>query len=277
MIPVYGATTSWLQLIGELDDLFFGQSLLVPVEQWHAQDVKGNPDLISRELRHVILEIAGIPETKVELQDRLKPSIPWAEDQFLERVSGEPLNPPPSEAWWPYAVKGNAAHKDGEVFSHSYPERYWPRFANEGGKCADSERVIAVPIVGIRYEYGDLYDVVELLRKYPLTRQAYLPVFFPEDTGAVSGQRLPCSLGYHFLRREGKVDVDYFIRSCDYMRHFTDDVYMTARLMQWMCGMIGARPGRLVMHIGSFHIFQGDLPMLKKRALEREDDDDVYC
>lgn len=231
----------------------------VEVDTWHAQDVTGNPDLISREIRHVILE-TPIPSTQADLIDAVKPNLPWAEDHFQERISGEPLNPPPSEAYWPFAVQGNARHKDGEVFSHTYPERYWPKYAApEDVRPGFSRR-------GIRYAYGDLNDVLVQLQHHPLTRQAYLPVWFPEDTGAVSHQRVPCSLGYHFLQRNGKIDVDYFIRSCDLMRHFSDDVYMTARLLQWVCNRVNdAEPGNLVMHIGSLHIFEGDVGILQQK------------
>jgi len=235
----------------------------VPVDQWHAQDVSNNPTLISKELQHVILEIPIPPDHQLEedLAGPLGANLPWAEDQFQERVSGEPMNPPPSEAWWPYAVKGNARHKEGEKFSHTYPERYWPRYA--GDFYSDTGN--RIPAYGIRYAYGDLNDVVVQLQQHPLTRQAYLPVFFPEDTGARDGQRIPCSLGYHFLQRDGILDVTYFIRSCDFVRHFSDDIYMTMRLGQWVAGKIGAEPGTLLMHISSLHLFVGDVPLIEAK------------
>jgi len=216
----------------------------------------------------------------------VKPNLPWAEDHFLERVSGEPLNPPASEAWWPYARAGNAEHKNGEKFHHTYPERIWPKGAGDGVQWEND-----LPYVndlhfgwvrhhnhGIRYAYGDLKDVVDQLAKNPLTRQAYLPIWFPEDTGAcgVEGQRVPCTLGYHFLSRFGRMDIVYYIRSCDLLRHFTDDVYMAARLLQWMCYQLNARshdivPGKLVMHISSLHIFRGDYMRVNRMIEEWEE------
>jgi thymidylate synthase len=89
-------------------------------------------------------------------------------------------------------------------------------------------------IQGIRYEYGDLDDVVNLLYEHPFTRQATFPIFFPEDTGAVHGGRIPCTLHYHFLRRGDSLHLWYAIRSCDAVRHFRDDVYMATRLCQWV-------------------------------------------
>ena len=207
----------------------------------------------------------AIPETVQLLQEVVKPNLPWAEDHFQERVGGAPLNPPPSEAWWPYAVKGNEAHKANEQFSHTYPERFWPRFANEEG-ARPNGRQVYVPHNGIRYEYGDLNDVIKLLKREPTTRQAFLPVWFPEDTGAAYGQRVPCTLGYQFNIREGFLYITYFIRSCDYMRHFRDDVYMACRLAQWISPVVNAVPVRLTMHIVSFHIFEGDRAALQQRV-----------
>lgn len=234
----------------------------VEVGEWQSQDVRDKPHMVSRELTHVRF-IHTIAHSVKGLQHDISPNLPWAEDHFLERVSGIPYNPPPSEAWWPYAVAGNAEHKDGEKFSHTYPERMWPKMANVG-ETRPNRRQVFVPHNGIRYEYGDLEDLVEQLVKNPQTRQAYLPIWFPEDTGAVAGQRVPCTLGYHFLIRNHHLDIVYYIRSCDLLRHFTDDVYMACRLAQFVAGKLterrhpDIRVNQLVMYISSLHIFRGD-------------------
>jgi hypothetical protein len=233
----------------------------------HAQKLV-SPLQRTRELTHLTLQMpvpllsGGEPEA---LQKMVKPNLPWAEDQFWERVGGVPLNPPPSHEWWPYAVKNNEIHRKEEKFSHTYPERYWPKFANEGGTMADSRRIAAVPHVGIRFEYGDLEDLIELLKKNHRTRQAYLPIWYPEDlVAAVKGERVPCSLGYHFLMTEKGLSVTYPIRSCDFVRHFRDDVYMTARLLQYIGHRMlddplsAVKPHLLIMNIGSLHIYDGD-------------------
>lgn len=225
----------------------------VAVGSWQSQDVKSRPEMVSFELRHAHLSMV-VPKRRAELAEMTSANLPWAEDHFQERVGGWPLNPPPSEQWWPYAQAGNAVHKADDKFSHTYPERFWPK---QAGMDEPHNRHKSGH-VGVRFAYGDLDDVVRLLQKDPLTRQAYLPVWFPEDTGSVSGQRVPCTLGYHFLCREGKMDIEYHIRSCDYMRHWRDDVYMAGRLLQWVCEEVGAKPSKLIMNIGSFHIFQGD-------------------
>lgn len=248
----------------------------VEVGEWQSQDVRDKPHMVSRELMHVTFRHL-IPFSVMGLQHDVKPNLPWAEDHFQERVSGHPHNPPPSEAWWPYAVQGNEAHKAGEKFSHTYPERFWPTAAGDGVVWEQG-----IPYVdefhfgrmrhenhGIRFPYGDLEDLVEQLIKNPQTRQAYLPVWFPEDTGAVQGQRVPCTLGYHFLIRRDKLDIVYYIRSCDLLRHFTDDVYMAMRLAQFVAGKLterghpAIRANALVMHISSLHYFRGDYERIR--------------
>lgn len=238
----------------------------VDVGEWQSQKV----DMPMRELLHVAFEM-HIPEDQQHLAEITGARMPWAEDHFKERVSGEPLNPSPSEAWWPFRQKKgdttNADHKsEGEAFSHTYPERMWPKHA---AGSDDMNRT------GIRFQYGDLQDVVDQLTKSPNTRQAYLPIWFPEDTGAVHGKRVPCTLGYHFIIRNGRLDMSYFMRSTDLLRHFQDDVYLAGRLMQWVVDEINfandvndnpdsqyLAVGKLIFHTANMHIFDGDTQII---------------
>lgn len=247
----------------------------VDVGTWQSQDISEKPEMVTHELHDVHWSI-NMPLTYDKLVADVKPNLPWAEDHFKERVSGKPLNPPPSEQWWPYAQQGNAEHKEGTIFSHTYPERMWPKFASAGQK-APNGRLEGVPHQGIRYEFGDLQDVVELLEREPMTRQAYLPIWFPEDTGNASNVRVPCSLGYHFMYRDKKLHTLYTIRSCDFMRHFQDDVYMAMRLAEWVAWMAfgpEATVGRFTMVIPSLHIFEGDIPILLRQVEEDREEFD---
>lgn len=241
--------------------------------EWQSQDISDKPMLATREICNFSFDYQ-LPTTPEALAAETKPNLPWAEDHFQERVSGEPLNPPPSNEWWPFAQQGNADHKHGEQFSHTYPERMWPKYAGDDmetvrGKIELGEE----PIFGIRYYYGDLAEVVKQLQRGPLTRQAYLPIWFPEDTGASMGQRVPCTIGYHFMIRGGKLQITYYIRSCDFVRHFRDDVYMAGRLAQWVAEQLdGVEVGKLYMHIVSFHCFEGDVAMMEHEAKKYRDD-----
>ncbi len=203
-------------------------------------------------------------------QEVVQPNLPWAEDHFMERVGGEPLNPGEAYKNWPYFEAQGADHLGGGRFSHTYMERFWPKWARSGIRGKGGKYGITT---GIRYGYGDLDDLVLLLQERPMTRQAYLPIWFPEDlTASHEGARVPCTLGYHFQRRPQStqsgvhaLDITYFMRSCDYFRYLRDDVYMAGRLLQWIVDRVeGVEEGRLTMHIVNLHVFADERVKLEK-------------
>lgn len=245
---------------------------VVQMKSWQSTDA--NPQaLMMRELLHVQFDY-NIPDSQEQLNEEVQPFQPWAEKHFLtERVSGHPINPGETYKEWRYPASADQHTEDFE-FSHSYAERYWPQYAGYGGGgeldvMEIMEKKIQ-PHRGIRYSYGDLSTLLTLLASDITTRQAYLPIFFPEDLMAARlKKRIPCTLGYHFICRDGKLDVVYPMRSCDFVRHFRDDVYLTARLAQFVLEQIkllrlpddpwqAVVPGKLNMVITSLHCFAAD-------------------
>ena len=219
-----------------------------------------------------------MPQSPIALEEQVKPDMPWAEDHFQERVGGKPLNPGEQyKNWIGYKAENkdwNDLHFRPEgVFTHTYMERYWPRYAGEKYKpfLANPQGHFP-PHCGVRYEYGDLLDVINLLYKEPFTRQAYLPIWFPEDTGVLHGGRVPCSIGYHFMRKGDDLNIHYMIRACDYIRHFRNDIYLTVRLAQWVLDRVkrlseldsnanpwtGCQLGIFTMDIVHFHVFESE-------------------
>ena len=68
----------------------------------------------------------------------------------------------------------------------------------------------------------------------------------------------------------------YYIRSCDYIRHFRDDVYMACRKLMWLLDNLKQRdperwsdvtPGYFVMHITSLHCFNSEKGILKQNNM----------
>lgn len=260
------------------------------VDTGHWQSLKDVPHTKTLELQNVMISCGrshidsvlstphALPPTVEGLQHYFKPNLPWAEDHFLERVSGEPLNPGEEFRNWPWYRGGVESHKLSGQFSHTYMERFWPRWAGiEGAPEAFPE---GVRPCGIRYRYGDLDDLIALLAREPYTRQAYLPVWFPEDLAAAAEhkERVPCSLGYHFMLRDGKLSIFYPMRSVDFLRYLRDDLYMAARLGLYVIESLYARSrdmehdvwggditlGELVCFASSLHVFEGDLPGMRK-------------
>lgn len=246
----------------------FNHGYVVKTERWQGVE---SPDLMWETMNHSFQMF--IPETLEELQKEVRPNLPWADDHFEERIGGLPLNPPPSNEWWPFNQKKNEQFKREEIFSHTYPERIWPKRATPQGTEYNSE---GHNLMGIRYLYGDFNDVLDLLEREPYTRQAFLPIWFPEDTGTVHGERVPCTIGYHFMRRGDFFHVVYFIRSCDIIRHFRDDIYMACRKLMWLLENLKQRnlelwknvkPGYFAMHITSLHCFNSEKGILKQKNI----------
>jgi hypothetical protein len=251
----------------------------VDVGHWQGIATSGKPDLVTKEIINLTFT-AQIPNGPEALAQEVKPNLPWAEVEFAERVGGVPRNPHVSLPLWPH-WHGQAEQTMDEAergvftFSHTYSERFWPREAGGGDRF------------GIRYRYGDLNDVLDLLRRQPYTRQATFPIFFPEDTGAVHGGRIPCTLHYHFLLRGNRLHMWYPLRSCDAYRHFRDDIYMAMRLNQWVIEQLAlwtedgspmiadtlwdrVKPGVLCFTAYSFHVHMGDFALLMRQLTDSE-------
>lgn len=198
-------------------------------------------------------------------QKDILPNLPFADLHFQERIGGQGTNP--GDAWrsWPWGHAADAHRTESGLFTHTYQERFWP---------TNLEDQNAQPR-GIRYRYADYNDFVKILLDDPLSRQAYLPIWFPED-GACAGRK-PCTLGYHFLMRFDYLHLTYFIRSCDFVRHWRDDCYFAIRLLLHTLGRLrasdnawtGIKPGLYVMHIGSLHMFVNDWHKIGGKAKAR--------
>lgn len=257
--------------------LNFGKEVKAPY--WQGVDVSKKPEMRMHELLNYSFQVvlSGTPEALPYWQRDIGPNLPWADKHFeQERVSGQPINP--GETWkeWPYGHSANGFLAGGQ-FNHSYAERYWPKYAGmtAGGLNVEKFKLGTFepnePRHGIRHDYADLRDLVEHLTRDPLSRQAYLPVWFPEDGS--HNDRKPCSLGYHFIMRNGFFHCTYYIRACDYVRHFRDDLYLTLRLQKWILEQLRANDpqqwnqvhlGFFTFHCVSFHCFVNDLKAINE-------------
>lgn len=269
--PEGNGRAQYLMLMSDILD-----APVVHTREWQSMNTATSPAHATHELEDVSLVWDRLPSDPYLVIPGV--DYDWAGEHFLERVSGIPHNPAPSHLSWPYAVRDNADHTTAGVFDHTYPERFWPKHAEMPFPAMDDQDHDPRDYMrrGIRFRYGDLSDVVDLLARAPLTRQAFLPVWFPEDTGAVEGQRVPCTLGYHFMQRGGRLSCRYYIRSCDAYRHLSNDVWMAAMLTDWVAKEVTEqtrdhvapfhfRLGGLTMHISSLHSFVGDDAKVKGR------------
>lgn len=263
--------------IRDVFDAFSFNAELVKPTRWQGMDVSAQPAARMMEELHVSMQFGMAGEALNFYALAIQPNLPWADRHFEERVCGFPINPGIEWANWPFGVNAEKSLDHHGMFNHNYMERYWPQkagylFATKTAKefqyAENYTPDKSMPVHrGLKHEYGDLGGLVRDLAGEPDTRQAYLPVWFPEDTGDAHKGRKPCTLGYHFIMRNGKLDVTYYLRSCDLGNHFRDDVYLTVRLLLWVldrCRQInpkawnGVVPGKFTMHITSLHMFVND-------------------
>lgn len=278
--------STFLEARLKFTESFRHRSYEVKGPRWQGLDISTKPEMQMRELFNQSFQVPLRGFESIEhWQNDITPNLPWADVHFAERIGGEPLNPGESWKTWPW---GNAADKfrtQGGKFDHTYMERFWPKYADrakpgsgkaciETCQCTTQEQIdqcngiTARSHHGIRYEYGDLNDLVNHLAADPLSRQAYLPIWFPED-GTCPGRK-PCTLGYHFLMRHEYFHITYYIRSCDFIRHWADDCYLAVRLLLWVLDSLREKdatwrhikPGLFVMHIASLHMFRNDYERL---------------
>jgi thymidylate synthase len=214
--------------------------------QWQSIEIDNRNPII--ELRNIFLKFDGFENIISDLE----PDLPWAENHFLERVNGEPINPGNEYKNWPYytGIDNDCLFRENGKFSHNYMERYW---------CSGYK--------GIRYDYGDLNDIINRLKNNPESRQAFLSVWHPEDQKD-NNVRIPCTIGYWFNKDGNNLNMTYLIRSCDAIRHFRNDIYMSYRLLEFVASKINLTAGSIDIWIGSFHCFKSDLYKIKKICAE---------
>lgn len=254
-------------------------------QNWQGVDVSKRPEMRSQELlmESFKINLGGVEDLDHWRHD-IQPNLPWADDHFEERVCGCPINPGKTWEYWPWAESAEKSLNKSGMFNHNYMERLWPRFAAKSLKASKTVEefqdghkqfqhsvggYMSEPNFGIWGEYGDLGTLVDKLAWDPSSRQIVIPLFFPEDTGA-SG-RMPCTLLYQFIRRGDRLHIYYPLRSCDFIRHWSDDCYLAVRLLLWVLQECRKRnfrdwdnvePGEYVMHMTSLHIFENDRSML---------------
>lgn len=193
--------------------------------------IEGNPDYETTELQNYSYTILNAKSSEI-------PNVtqPWADAEFQERITkpvdGKFINP--GEAWKLRNDVWNEFLHDGK-FGYTYNELIWNN--------------------------DQFTKIVNRLKEDPDSRQLWIslwdPTRDPDLLGGVS--RVPCSLGYAFQVREGKLNMHYVMRSCDFSTHFANDVYLAIKLLEYVAELTGYEVGNFTHTIFSLHIYKKDL------------------
>jgi len=208
---------------------------LVKPKSYQNKVVEGDERFYTKELRNYVYSLTRLPDK--ENLFLFEKTLEWAQAEFIERIrfSGD-INPGTAwklrpDIWKQFLVDGK--------FDYSYNERLnWN---------------------------NNLFRIEAELKRNPDTRQAWLPIFFPEDVEFYGGvKRIPCSLGYFFMVREGKLNLTYIQRSADAVKHFGNDVFLAFKMLEYMARRVGVEPDMLTHHIFSLHAYKKDWGVLEE-------------
>lgn len=198
--------------------------------------IEGNKDYATKELQNYCYTILNAKSSDVKGVIQ-----PWADEEFKERVT-DPYDPVmdnwdfvnPGEAYKLREDVWNEYMHDGK-FAYTYNERIW--------------------------QNDQLKKIIERLKADHDSRQLWLSIWNPMiDTDKLGGiSRVPCSLGYGFQFRDGKLNIHYVMRSCDFATHFINDVYLAIRLLEYVANEAELPVGNFTHTMFSLHVYNKDV------------------
>ncbi len=111
--------------------------------------------------------------------------------------------------------------------------------------------------------WGGRIDQVDhvrrLLARDPDSRQGVIQLFDPERDNR--GHRdVPCTLGYRFFLRSGRLHMHTTMRSQDLWLGFPYDIFAATLLQELMAGWLGVALGEYHHHVDSLHLYAQHLP-----------------
>lgn len=207
--------------------------------------IKGNPDYETKELQNYSYCI--LDAKSVDIPDVTQP---WADAEFKERVTdpwmtrrGDNLCDPimdlarfinPGKAWELRKDVWSEYMHDGEL-AYTYNELLWNN--------------------------DQTMKVINRLKEDPDSRQLWISLWNPDkDPDFLGGvSRVPCSLGYGLQVRDGKLNLHYVMRSCDFATHFRNDVYLAIKFLEWVAEKTGYQVGSFTHTIFSLHVYNKDV------------------
>lgn len=205
--------------------------------------IEGNPDYETKELQNYCYTLLNAKSS--EITGVIKP---WADLEFIERVTdpyydcvlerrvfdvpADFVNP--GAAWETRKDVWTEYMHDGKM-AYTYNERFWRN--------------------------DQLTKIIERLKQDHDSRQLWLSVWDcnedPDKLGGIS--RVPCSLGYNFQYRDGKLNIHYVMRSCDFNTHFINDVYLGIKLLEYVAKKTGLEVGSFTHTMFSLHVYKKDI------------------
>lgn len=198
--------------------------------------IEGNPEYETTELQNYCYTILNAKSSEI-------PNVtqPWADAEFQERITD------------PYDDLRICANYINPGEAWKLRENIWGEFFHNGKFGYTYNELI--------WNNDQFTKIINRLKEDPDSRQLWISLWDPErDPDLLGGiSRVPCSLGYAFQVREGKLNMHYVMRSCDFSTHFANDVYLAIKLLEYVAELTGYEVGNFTHTIFSLHIYRKDL------------------
>lgn len=202
----------------------------VHLQTMQDKKIKGDPKYFTNELLCYSYMITNTKDKDELLKyfkgaENLEKAKFWAEAEFQERISGKNLNP--GEAWKLREDVWDEFLHDGK-FSYSYSER-----------------------IGNQVE-----KIIEEFKIHPESRQGIISVWDSKiDIDKLGKERIPCSIFYQVIQRQGKLNLVYVIRSNDLYEHWCYDIWLAIRLQEYIAERLGFQIGNFYQFVISLHAY----------------------
>ena len=205
--------------------------------------VKGNPDYETKELQNYSYCLLN-----ARSQDIPGVTQPWADAEFKERVTD------PWERDWEgkrILFQDPEFINPGEAWK--LREEVWSEYMHDGK--------LAYTYNELLWNNDQTMKVINRLKEDPDSRQLWISLWNPDkDPDFLGGvSRVPCSLGYGLQVRDGKLNLHYVMRSCDFVTHFRNDVYLAIKFLEWVAEKTGYPVGDFTHTMFSCHVYNKDI------------------
>lgn len=233
----------WAEAYEEIKRDLAEMGIEVKPKTMQDKNIEGNPDYETKELQNYCYTILNAKSSEITGVIQ-----PWADAEFNERVTdpwlrwdnGEepcvdiPNFVNPGTAWELRKDIWTEYMHDGKM-AYTYNERIWRN--------------------------DQITKIINRLKEDHDSRQLWLSIWDPnEDTDKLGGiSRVPCSLGYNFQYRDGKLNIHYVMRSCDFNTHFINDVYLGIKLLEYVAKECGMEVGSFTHTMFSLHVYKKDI------------------
>ena len=201
--------------------------------------IKGNPDYETRELQNYSYCLLD-----AKSQDIPGVIQPWADAEFEERVTDPWVRCSGGKGYPEFINPGKAWELRKEV---------WTEYLHEGKMAYTYNELI--------WNNDQVTKIINRLKEDPDSRQLWISLWNPDkDPDFLGGvSRVPCSLGYGLQVRDGKLNLHYVMRSCDFATHFRNDVYLAIKFLEWVAEKTGYPVGSFTHTIFSLHVYNKDI------------------